>query len=272
MIVFPNAKINLGLYITKKRQDGYHDLETFFYPVRGLNDVLEIVVNKEDTTDSFNISGIKLEGITEDNIVLGALHLMRQTHKIPPLRIHLHKTIPAGAGLGGGSADAAFMLKALNGLFQLKIKNQELEIMAGKLGADCAFFIGNVPSLASGIGNVLTPIPLRLKNHWLLVVVPPIHISTAQAYQSVTPQKPENPLKKGLLSAKTEWAGLIKNDFENPLFKVYPELLEIKNKMYAQGAFYAALSGSGSALFGLFKEEPHIQWPEEFFVYKGHLK
>ncbi len=272
MIVFPNAKINLGLYVTEKRPDGYHNLETFFYPVHGLTDLLEVVPNPAAKEDTFNITGIQLDGEINENIVLKALLLLREKHTIPLLDIHLHKTIPAGSGLGGGSADAAFMLKLLNSLFSLNIPSGELESLAAQLGADCAFFIENKPSLARGIGNLLTPVPIHLKGLWLLLVVAPVHVSTPQAYQSVTPKQPENPLRESLFSEMQEWPRLIINDFEKPLFESHPELLEIKTRMYAHKARYASLSGSGSAIFGLFEEKPNIQWPANTFSWVGQLK
>ncbi len=272
MIVFPNAKINLGLYITQKRHDGYHNLETLFYPVPWLTDVLEIVPDSKTTADSFSTSGFKVEGPESDNIVIKALQLLREKHSVPPLQIHLHKAIPAGSGLGGGSSDAAFMLKLVNRLFQLRLTSAELEKTAGRLGADCAFFIHNRPSLAHGIGDQLSDVSISLKNVWLMVVVPPIHISTAEAYRAITPQKPESPLEVALASPQETWRHIIKNDFEKVLFERHPQLLKIKETLYAHDAFYASLSGSGSAIFGLFDKEPHIQWPKNYFNRTGLLE
>ncbi len=272
MIVFPNAKINLGLYITQKRQDGYHNLETLFYPVPWLSDVLEMVPDSKAAADSLGTSGFKVEGPESDNLVIKALQLLRDRHQIPPLRIHLHKAIPAGSGLGGGSSDAAFTLKLLNRLFQLHLTSTELEKTAARLGADCPFFIRNRPSLAHGIGDQLSDVSISLKDVWMMVVVPPVHISTAEAYRAITPQKPENPLMATLASPRETWRGNLKNDFEKELFERHPQLMKIQETLYAHDAFYASLSGSGSAIFGLFNKKPHIQWPKSYFNQTGQLE
>ncbi|WP_291858978.1 4-(cytidine 5'-diphospho)-2-C-methyl-D-erythritol kinase [Marinilabilia sp.] len=271
MVVFPNAKINLGLHITKKRQDGFHNIETVFFPVRGYNDVLEVLENKESTTDILSTSGIDTNAEPNDNLVMKALRLLREELSIPPLKIHLHKNIPSGAGLGGGSSDAAFMLQLLNEQFNLGLSVAILERKASALGADCAFFVKNEPTLAKGIGNEFSPIEIDLNGLWLMLVIPPIHLSTPASYKNITPRKPANWLKEILDSEITKWPQLLINDFEPNAFSAHPELQEIKKRLYDEGAIYAAMSGSGSAMFGLFSEKTEIDWPENFKVWIGKM-
>ena len=261
MITFPNAKINIGLNITEKRSDGYHNLETIFYPI-DLCDSLEFVQNDET---QFNCTGLKIEGEPENNLILKAYKQLKEEFNLPNIDIHLHKAIPMGAGLGGGSADAAFMLKMLNDEFKLGLSSLELEQKAVKLGADCAFFIKNTPAYATGIGNILTPIDCKLTGYYMVVVKPDIHISTKETYALVNPDYPENRLEDIISMPVEEWKGLMKNDFEKSVFAKYPSVMNIKNRLYDLGAVYASMSGSGSAFFGIFKEECDIEKIKRLF-------
>jgi 4-diphosphocytidyl-2-C-methyl-D-erythritol kinase len=267
MIAFPNAKINLGLNIINKRQDGYHELETCFYPVPW-QEALEIVKAKETIVD---ISGIEVPD-DGDNIVLKAYHLLKSDFDLSPVHIHLHKVIPIGAGLGGGSADAAFALKLLNDLFTLKLSDKELMSYAVRLGADCAFFIKNEPMLATGIGEQLKEAEISLKGKYILLVYPTIHVSTKDAFSKITPKIPEISIEQ-ILTKKNiaEWKGYLKNDFEVSIFDKYPILQEIKKKLYNSGAVYAAMSGSGSCMYGIFSEKPLIDFPKAYTTWSGWL-
>ena len=272
MITYPNAKINLGLNIVEKRPDGYHNIETVFYPI-GLCDVLEVEPSETCTDYSFSSLGIAVGGDPEDNLIVKAYHLLRSGYQFPPVDISLVKQIPFGAGLGGGSADAAFMLKMLNEMFQLKITPSRLEKIASKLGADCPVFIRNKPVYATGIGNVFTPLKLSLKGYFLLLIKPDIHVSTPEAYALVKPQKAEILLSESIMKPVSEWKNLIKNDFEISVFARYPEIAEIKQKMYDHGAIYASMSGSGSSVFGIFENEPSvISGVENCFITGGYLQ
>lgn len=272
MLVFPNAKINFGLHVTQKRTDGYHDIETVFFHVKGFRDVLEIIENNEGTEDTLNETGLATNSPTEENLVIKALKLMRKMHPIPPLKIHLHKNIPSGAGLGGGSSDAAFMLKLLNDQFKLNIPTKKLEEKASTLGADCAFFIREEPVLARGIGNEFSPVKISLNGLWLTVVVPPISLSTPVAYKNISPAKPEKEINSILKEPLEKWQLFLKNDFEKNAFDAYPELSAIKSKLYEHGALYASMSGSGSAIYGIFREEPRIEWPVNFVKWQGQIE
>ncbi|MDL2221930.1 4-(cytidine 5'-diphospho)-2-C-methyl-D-erythritol kinase [Parabacteroides sp. OttesenSCG-928-N08] len=256
MICFPNAKINLGLYVVEKRPDGYHNLETIFYPIP-VKDALEVVTAERD---SFTQTGIPIEGDPSTNLVMKALSLLRRHgFPIPPVEIHLHKNIPFGAGLGGGSADAACMLTLLNDLFALRIPLVRLEELAGELGADCPFFIQNRPLFATGIGNIFTPIELSLSGYRLCLVKPPVAVPTATAYSMVTPARPAVSLPEIVKRPVAEWRELMANDFEPSVFASYPVVGEIKAELYRQGALYAAMSGSGSAVYGLFPSPTSLE-------------
>ena len=255
MQFFPNAKINLGLNIVEKRTDGYHNIETVFYPI-GLCDLLDVEPSETCTDYSFSSSGILLDSDPEDNLIVKAYHLLRSGYQFPPIDISLIKQIPFGAGLGGGSADAAFMLKAINQMFKLKITPSRLEKIAAKLGADCPVFIRNKPVFATGIGNVFTAIDLSLKGYFLLLVKPDIHVSTPEAYSLVVPETPQYSLIELIKQPIFEWKNTIKNDFEKSVFARYPAIRKIKNDLYEMGAVYASMSGSGSSVFGLFETAP----------------
>jgi 4-diphosphocytidyl-2-C-methyl-D-erythritol kinase len=267
MVVFPNAKINLGLRITEKRKDGFHNLETIFYPIE-VCDALDVVKSDRFRMD---ITGRVPEGKAEDNLVVQAYALLKKDFDLPPVHIHLHKKIPFGTGLGGGSSDAAFMLSALNSLFSLNLKKTTLATYAKKLGADCPFFVYNTPALATGIGNILTPVNVILTPYHILVVVPPFPIHTAEAYRNVHPAFFRESLTELITLPVSLWREKITNAFEDSLFPRYPVLSEMKNTLYNLGAVYASMTGSGSALYGLFSDPPEFAqhaFPEECLIYR----
>jgi 4-diphosphocytidyl-2-C-methyl-D-erythritol kinase len=268
MLDFPNAKINLGLHVTSKRKDGYHEIETCMVPVR-LFDALKVVPGKKT---EFNSTGLSIPGKEQDNLILKGLKLMRKDfNELPHVQIHLHKNIPMGAGLGGGSADGAFALKIFNNLFDLHLENWFLESYAEQLGSDCPFFIDNTPKIATGRGEILEDVDINLKGKWILLVNPQIHIGTKEAYQGLTPKKPAKPLKE-VLANPADWKKHLINDFEESVFSKYPKVAEVKEKIYGLGAYYAAMSGSGSTVFGLFDQEPEKGiWPENYFTFKAQL-
>ena len=266
MICFPNAKINLGLHITGKRSDGYHSIETIFYPIP-LKDALEAV--KSEKT-SFKQIGIKLDSSPEENLVMKAHRLLSEKYNLPPLEIYLKKAIPSGAGLGGGSADAAFALKLINELCECNISEEDLEKISASIGADCPFFIRNRPVLASGIGNIFNPSDVSLEGYTIFIVKPPIAVSTKEAYSDIKPKKPIFSLKNLSSVPVNKWREVLKNDFEPNIFEKHPVIREIKNKLYSLGAEYASMSGSGSSVFGLFKDTISPKFTN-CFVWKGTL-
>lgn len=271
MLFFPNAKINLGLNVVNKRSDGYHNIETIFYPVP-INDALEIVAAKENET--FTQEGIPIVADPADNLAMRALRLLRQEYTIPPLDIYLMKSIPFGAGLGGGSSDAAFMLKLINQYCELGITDERLEELAASIGADCPFFIRNKPVFASGIGNIFTPVALSLKGYYFGLIKPDIMVSTPEAYSLITPQTPAIDLKEIIRRPVQEWKDLMVNDFEKSVFSRYPEIEKLKTFFYTHGAVYASMSGSGSSVFGLFREQPEFHLKEihpDYFCWEGFL-
>lgn len=255
MLCFPNAKINIGLNITKKRSDGFHNIETIFYPIP-LTDGLELCQTSISEPYQFTSSGIPIHIEDKDNIVCKAYELIRSIYNIPSSAIHLHKNIPFGAGLGGGSADAAFMIKMLDDLYQLTIPTKEMENLAGQIGSDCPFFIKNKPVFAEGKGDVFSNCNIDLSGYHILLIKPDIHIGTPEAYANTTPKTPAQSLSSLIIEPIEEWKNLIVNDFENSIFPNHPELAKIKSELYEMGAIYASMSGSGSSLFGLFKEKP----------------
>ncbi len=250
MISFPNAKINIGLFITGKRPDGFHNLETVFFPV-GWSDALEIA---ESDVLQFSASGIPISGPTESNLAMKAYFLLQKDFGLPPLKIHLHKQIPFGAGLGGGSADAAFMLRMLNQTFNLNISQDKLIEYAAVLGSDCPFFILNKPAFATGRGEMMNEINLNVNGLYLLLVKPPVEVSTVRAFQNVVPQKPAISLSELINLPVRDWKDNIVNQFESSVFPQYPAISSIKTQLYDLGALYASMSGSGSCIFGLFSE------------------
>ncbi len=252
MITFPNAKINLGLNIVERRADGYHNLETVFYPI-GLTDVLEIVP-AHDCESTLTTYGNPVDCPVEKNLVMKALRLMQQHYDVPEVDIYLYKHIPDGAGLGGGSSDASSTMLMLNDMFNLNIAKEELAHLAATLGADCPFFIYNQPMMATGIGDLLTPINVSLNGLWLFLVKPDVSVPTKVAYSRVTPTPSTSNLVDDLETPVIHWQETVKNDFEPSVFAAYPELAKIKQRIENGGALYASMSGSGSSIFGIFDD------------------
>lgn len=254
MITFPNAKINLGLNIIEKRPDGYHNLETIFYPIN-LQDALEVTRRENNDKEyTLHISGAPLEGEPEDNLVVKAYKLLKKDYPgLLPVDIHMYKHIPAGAGLGGGSSDAACMIKLLNDKFSLGLSTERMEEYAVKLGADCSFFIRNKPVFATGIGNLFEPVELSLKGYHIILIKPDIFVSTRDAFAEIKPVRPAVSLKEIVKQPIETWKSSMKNDFEDSVFKKFPEIAAIKDELYDLGAVYAAMSGSGSSVYGIFK-------------------
>lgn len=272
MILFPKAKINIGLRVTGKRNDGFHDIETIFYPVN-LCDALEFVVScgqiKEDT---FVMTGINIDKKLKENLVMTALRKMRENYYIPFLKIHLHKKIPWAAGLGGGSSDAAYIIKGINKYFGLSIDTGTMKKIAFEVGSDCPFFIDPVPSFATGRGEKLKPVSYLPEGYKVVLVNPGIHISTRDAYNNCTPSKPETSLEEIVKLHPSEWKELIVNDFEQYVFKLYPGIEDIKRSLYKAGALYSSMSGSGSTIYGIFSEIKKI--PERIrrqVIFEGDL-
>ena len=254
MLTFPNAKINIGLSITNKREDGYHDLETIFYPVH-FKDALEIIDAKDDAT-TIKTSGLSIQGNAEHNLVWKAYLLLQRDYpeRVKPLSMYLHKIIPMGAGLGGGSADGAFMLSMLNKHFDLEISEEKLIDYALQLGSDCPFFIRNKPAFATGRGEQLSPIALNLAACTIQLICPEIHVSTAQAFAGIKPKTPSFALQSVATLPISEWRRHVRNDFEPTVFKQHPTLQNIKEQLYEQGAVYAAMSGTGATIYGIFNK------------------
>ena len=252
MITFPNAKINLGLNIVEKRPDGYHNLETIFYPIN-LQDALEVKrLHDSDLRYDLHVMGNTIDGPKESNLVVKAYELLAQDFEMPAVDIHLFKHIPTQAGLGGGSADCAFMIKLLNEKFKLGLDLNQMESYAAKLGADCAFFVRNEPVFATGIGNIFEPISVSLSGHYIVIVKPNIAVPTRDAFALVKPHHPAVSLKESIQQPLATWKDSIKNDFEDSVFTKYPDIAAIKDKLYDMGAIYASMSGSGSAVYGIF--------------------
>lgn len=252
MVLFPNAKINVGLNVVAKREDGFHNIESIFYPVFELYDVLEIVKNEEL---KFTSTGIEIPGSEKNNLCLKAYHLLKQDFDISPVHIYLLKVIPIGAGLGGGSADAAFTLKGLNNLFELKLTDEELINYARKLGSDCAFFIKNKPVYAFNKGDEFEQIDFDLSDYEIKIEYPNIHIGTAEAYAGIKPKVSGKNIKTLITKPIENWKETIKNDFEESIFPNHPSIKELKEKMYNDGAVYASMTGSGSAVYGVFEKK-----------------
>lgn len=266
MVSFPPCKINLGLNVIEKRSDGYHNLETVFYPIP-LKDIVEII--PADSTQ-FIASGITIPGDTSTNLCLKAYELLKSAYKLPPVEIRLHKVIPTGAGLGGGSADAAHTLRLLNQVFSLQLSNPQLKDYAQQLGSDCAFFIEDKPMLGLGRGEVLEPTQLSLKGKFLVLLKPNVHVSTAEAYKGVKPTRSQPGVREIVENMPIqEWRHVLKNDFEESVFKTHPIIRQHKEKLYASGALYACMSGSGSSVFGIF-EKP-FAFTGEDLIWSGLL-
>jgi len=270
MVIFPKAKINLGLHVTEKRHDGFHNIETIFYPV-GLSDALEIVVAEDGRKeDSLTVTGLPTGGNTENNLVIRAVNLLRGHYSFPVLKIHLHKIIPSGAGLGGGSSDAAFTIRAINKCFRLSVSSEMMRSYALELGSDCPFFIECLPSYATGRGEILRPVNEFLKGYYIVLVNPGISISTGKAYENCRPAIPEKSLPEIIKLPPSSWKDSLTNDFEDYVFRKHPQIGDIKRSLYNSGALYSSMSGSGSTVYGIFKEEPAL--PEKLkglTVYRG---
>ncbi len=265
--MFPPAKINLGLQILSKRQDGYHEIATCFHHVP-LTDILEIIPAEEIT---FTSSGLAIPGTPEQNLCLKAYELIRKDFAIPPVHIHLHKVVPMGAGLGGGSSDASSTLVLLNKLFSLKLSTEALHNYAALLGSDCPFFLSEHAMMASGTGTSLHPVSLDLSGNYIYIIHPDIHVSTAEAYAGVTPQTPKAALSV-ILEHPEKWKDTLKNDFEPSVIRRYPAIGSLIDQLYEAGAWYAAMSGSGSAVFGLFKKEPtRLDIPPAYFSFSKKI-
>lgn len=260
MVVFPNAKINLGLHITEKRSDGYHNIESVFHPIP-LTDALEITENKT-SSNNFKSLGVEIPSNGKPNLVERAWELVNKHTSIPHVDLELLKKIPIGAGLGGGSADAAFCIKGLNNLYDLKISQRKMLEMAGKLGADCAFFIKNQPIYAEGTGDEFLDLEFSLKGKYIVLVYPNIHVSTPIAYKHVVPKIPAYNIRAILQLPIEQWKEKLINDFEVSVFKEYPLIKTIKKSLYKQDAIYASMSGSGSSVFGIFNTEPTVNFDD----------
>lgn len=270
---FPISKINLGLYVVRRREDGYHDLETVFYPVP-LHDNLSIApLRMSDAPYALQIAGAPIAGDAESNLIVKVYRQLCEDYELPPLDIYLYKRIPMGAGLGGGSSDAAAMMRLLNDTFSLGMTCEEMEQRVARLGADCAFFIQARPSFATGIGDQLQPINLSLKGWTLVLVKPDTFVSTREAYAGVVPQQPAVPLLEALSQPVETWRAVVKNDFEESVFRAHPEITAIKETLYDMGATFALMSGSGSTVFGLFRH--HMEGLGEVFpdcyIYQARL-
>jgi 4-diphosphocytidyl-2-C-methyl-D-erythritol kinase len=270
MLVFPPCKINIGLFVTHKRSDGYHAIESIFYPVQW-NDMLEIIPSSTQES-SFQLMGNQVTTNHADNIVWKALQLILKDFPQCHSDLYLFKNIPSGAGLGGGSADGAQALVMLNRMYQLQLSQTQLEAYAAQLGSDCPFFVESQPKLVEGRGEHMTPHALRLTGKHIAIIHPGLHVSTADAYRMIIPQAATYSLQELRIDTISEWSNFIRNDFESPVIQMFPEIGEIKQTLYDCGASYASMSGSGSAVYGLFDEKPELPfWPAHYKLFEGIL-
>ena len=265
MVTFPNAKINLGLYILSERPDGYHNIHSCFYPVP-FADVLEIVTSEQF---EFKSSGLSIPG--SGNLCIQAFEMLKTNHGIGNVKIHLHKVIPIGAGLGGGSANATFALYMLNEIFNLNLQTEALETYAARLGSDCPFFVRNIPVIASDTGTTLKPLDISLKGMYLALISPGIHVSTAQAYSGVSPTSADNNLQNLLKQPVMKWRNELINDFEKSVFPQHPKIKHIKTQLYGLGALYSSMTGSGSAVYALFENEVDLSTLKGQLSSSGYL-
>ena len=268
MVLKANCKINIGLDVLRRRADGFHDLSTVMAPVRGLYDVVEVVPSAQMQLEQH---GIVVDCPVEKNLCIKAARLVQSRYNTDSVTITLDKRVPFGAGLGGGSSDATAVIVAMNNIFDLNLSEQELIALAAELGSDTAFFVRNTPQLCSGRGEIMTPITLPLAGLWLVVVKPAEGVSTAEAYGGVKPFVPSVPLEERLQLPVGQWQGVVKNDFEAHIFEAHPIIAQLKQRLLDAGAVYASMSGSGSALFGLFESEPAIDFGSEIFIHKEQL-
>ena len=258
MIVFSGSKINLGLNVLERRNDGFHNLETVFFPIKW-NDALEVIESTDSQSIKLIFSGYPIAGAENDNIIVKAYDLIRKSYSVPAVKVHLHKNIPMGAGLGGGSSNASSFINLMDAKFDLKIPLSKKLEFAKQLGSDCAFFIENKPVFAKEKGDVFELVNVDLNNYYILVVYPNAHSNTKMAYQGVTPKKPQLSVKT-IIETKPveEWRTLLVNDFESSVFKNLPQIKDLKQKLYDAGAIYASMSGSGSAVYGIFRTKPNF--------------
>lgn len=270
MLLFSNAKINLGLHVLNKREDGFHNIESVFYPI-ALYDIIEFNVTNEKKDFIFKNTGLIINSKPEDNLCIKAYLLLKENFNIPSLDIHIHKIIPFGAGLGGGSSNAAFMLKGLNEQFKLNIREEELIELADSLGSDCGFFIQNKPSLVTGKGEIMNPMNINLSDFEIVLVHPSIHVDTKTAYNNIKPKENHKPVDGIIMSELSLWKNQLTNDFEKPVFARFPEIKKIKTKLYENGAVYASMSGSGSSVYGIFKSKPKLKnlFPDNYFLWNS---
>ena len=264
MKIRANCKINIGLDVLRRREDGYHDLSTVMVPVKGLYDEVEVVAANKS---SLTILGLEVDCDPEQNICMKALRLMQQRYGIGEASITLDKRIPFGAGLGGGSADGTVVILALNEIFSLNLDEQTLISLAAELGSDTAFFVRNTPQLCEGRGEIMTPIELRLDGYWLVLIKPDENVSTREAYAGVTPCIPERSLVERLAEPIEKWQGSVKNDFERSVFAAHPVIGEIKQILLDAGATYASMSGSGSTVFGIFTQKERAEKMAQYTPY-----
>jgi 4-diphosphocytidyl-2-C-methyl-D-erythritol kinase len=266
MICFPNAKINLGLNVVEKRADGFHNIETVFFPVQW-QDVLEILPSNDYELE---IKGLEIEGDIESNLITKVYRVIESKYDIKPVKVILLKNIPMGGGLGGGSADAAFMIRALNDYFQLNISEDDLEEMLRPLGSDCAFFVRNKPVYAYGKGDQFESVDVDLSNYKIAVVNPKIHVGTAEAYGGLSPKFPEMNIREVLKMPIEKWKDHLYNDFESTIFKAHQEIKDLKDKLYELGAVYACMSGSGASVFGIFEKDKELDLKKAFPNYENY--
>jgi 4-diphosphocytidyl-2-C-methyl-D-erythritol kinase len=259
MVVFSNAKINIGLNILEKRTDGFHNIETVFYPIP-LTDILEIIPAPEATQKtSLNVFGLHIDGDASQNLCAKAYTILDKDFHLPPVKIILQKIVPMGAGLGGGSSNGAYTLILLNKIFELRLSEEKLIDYASKIGSDCAFFIKNKPSLGTEKGGILQELSLNLKGYHMILVKPDIHVGTSEAYGGVKPHKPDQSIKELIKLPVKDWNECIVNDFEASVFQKHQEIKKIKDDLYNNGAVYASMTGSGSAVFGLFESKVDLK-------------
>ena len=278
MTIFPCAKVNLGLNVVSKRPDGYHNLETVFYPIP-LCDALEVHRMDTDFPCDVNcdlkVTGMEIEGLEADNLVVRAYHLLAKDFELPRIHAHLYKQIPSQAGLGGGSSDAAYMIRLLDERFHINMGNSMMEEYAARLGADCAFFITAEPAYAQGIGNELEPVcasDFSLEGMYMALMKPDVAVSTREAYSNITPHKPSKCCRDIVLQPLETWREELVNDFEQPIFAIHPEIGEIKEELYRKGAIYAQMTGSGSCVYGIFDKCPTFSEDDFPGCYKNVLQ
>jgi len=270
MISFPKAKINIGLRVVEKRTDGFHNIETIFYPV-ALSDALEFVVQQgKAKEDELVITGMDINTRPDKNLVTRAVKRLRLKYQVPPLKIHLHKAIPAGAGLGGGSSDASYMIRSINKCFRLDMTDDEMMEAALDMGSDCPFFLNPIPSSGSGRGEILKPVDAVLEGYYIVLLNPGFIISTKEAYHNCIPAKRSKRLEELFKEPVKTWKKTIVNDFEDFVFKVYPVVGELKRSLYRSGAVYSSMTGSGSTVYGLYSDKPSIKGKlRDYLIYEG---